>query len=259
MHANAPGCVPFTSSTTSPPSSDAQHASGERARDPDRAFARRGTCRRRSRPSAAPRRGGSRACRRRAMSNALMRLAMLSPTSRVEPSAVMTEPFGNASPSAATRAAPVGLDQDQRSVSLRLLARVHVEPEVADVGAAVRVDHHVVAQAGRERGEIGVHDERAVGLEPQHACDRASRRRAAARRAASRAPTAAAAPRRSSRRCRRRSSRPRACRAGRRTTADRRASAALPGTRGRRGSPWSCGPSRSGPYSVRDRSSCDRD
>ena len=50
---------------------------------------------------------------------------------------------------------PVGFDGDQARVA-RLLAAVHVEAEVADVGPARCVDDHVVALPGRERGEVGV-------------------------------------------------------------------------------------------------------
>ena len=84
----------------------------------------------------------------------------------------------------------------------RALAAVHVEAEVADVRAAVRVDHHVVALAGRERREVGVLDE-LRRLRAAAPGGRASTRRACGRRAASRGPTVAAAPRRSSRPCRR--------------------------------------------------------
>ena len=54
-------------------------------------------------------------------------------------------------------------------VLVRLLAGVHVEAEVADVRAARCASTTMSLHApGRERGEIGVDDERAVGLEPQH-------------------------------------------------------------------------------------------
>ena len=92
---------------------------------------------------------------------------MLSPTISVAPSAVMTVPFGKPRSSAATRTRTVGLHEDQAG-RRGLVAAVHVEAEVADVRAAVRVDHHVVARAGRERREVGVLDE-PLALESEHA------------------------------------------------------------------------------------------
>mgnify|MGYP003349271073 CR=1 FL=1 len=47
-------------------------------------------------------------------------------------------------------------------------AAVEVEPEVADVGAAGRIDDHVVAVERRERREVREGDERTVP-DPQHA------------------------------------------------------------------------------------------
>ena len=44
---------------------------------------------------------------------------------------------------------------------------VEVEAEVADVGAALGVDHHVVAVERGEPAQLGVGGERAVGLPPQ--------------------------------------------------------------------------------------------
>ena len=41
---------------------------------------------------------------------------------------------------------------------------LEVEPEVPDVCVSGRVDHHVVAVPGRDRAEVGMHDEFAIVL-----------------------------------------------------------------------------------------------
>ena len=69
---------------------------------------------------------------------------MLSPTMSVSLSGVTTVPFGKLRSSAAIHAATVGFDREEVRLAPRLAA-VHVEAEVADVGAAAAVDDHVVA------------------------------------------------------------------------------------------------------------------
>jgi len=67
---------------------------------------------------------------------------------------VITVPFGNSRPSAARVTVPSGSTRESRGAGC--LAAVPVEAEVADVGAAAGVHHHVVAGAGGDRREIGV-------------------------------------------------------------------------------------------------------
>ena len=118
---------------------------------------RRGRCRRASRRcrAATPTRGDSTACRRSPMSNAVRRAAVLSPTISVRPSGVMTGAVREAELVGRDPRPTVGFDREEVRLAPRLAA-VHVEAEVADVGAAAAVDDHVVAVRGRERREIRV-------------------------------------------------------------------------------------------------------
>ena len=62
----------------------------------------------------------------------------------------------------------VGHDEDQRRRLQRGLGK-QVEAEMADIGAAFRVDPHIVAMKARQRAQVGMGDECAVRLLPQHA------------------------------------------------------------------------------------------
>ena len=169
-------------------------------------------------------------------SNAVTRLPKVSSTSST-PSGVITLPLGNQRSSATSVTVPSG---STRSNTRRGdVGPAHqVEAEVADVGTALGVHHHVVRVAG-DVARTGQRARRAR-RRPRDAGSsrRAWTRRAAARRAASRGPTAAAGrmPPASRRSRPRASTAPRRCRS-RRPRADRRASA---GTRGRsvRTAPW---------------------
>ena len=65
------------------------------------------------------------------------------------------------------RRAAVGIDADDACVPRRRVV-VPVVAEIADVGPARGVHHHVIAQAGRESREIGMEMQR-LAVEPQHA------------------------------------------------------------------------------------------
>ena len=92
---------------------------------------------------------------------------MVSPTISVGPSGVITLPLGKRRSSAATSAVPSGRDVYQHGGPGRLAGH-QVEAEVAHVGVAVAVDHHVVGQAAAVLGDVGVDRDRAVGRPPQH-------------------------------------------------------------------------------------------
>ncbi len=86
----------------------------------------------------------------------------------------MTVPFGKEQLSVATVAAPSGSTRIRTVgvgfTSFLLVApALQVEAEVADVGAAGAIHHHVVAVERRQLPQIGVQRQRAVRLEPQHA------------------------------------------------------------------------------------------
>ena len=92
------------------------------------------------------------------------------------PSGVMTVPLGKCSSVGGdvhacrrARPAPARPWRGRRACRPRRAgrARVEVEPEVADVGAAAGVDHHVVAVERGDAAEVGVHDQSVV-LEAQH-------------------------------------------------------------------------------------------
>ncbi len=166
MHAYTPGCVPFTSSSTSPPSAMRRHAPvyGHAAQIAPSAsrhmpstvapwsFAH--TRRFDSAPSA---RDGERAD---APAHALadeQRAAIGRDRSAVRERDRVRDGVR----------ATIGFDRDQHGFA-RLLTGVDVETEVADVRASDAVDDHVVALRRRDRRQVGVQDERAVGLEAQH-------------------------------------------------------------------------------------------
>ena len=89
-------------------------------------------------------------------SKAPSRRAKVSATMSVRPSGVITDAVREEGSSAAT--SPRGR-RDRRGrcrCCARRVGQSLIEAEVADVGAAVGVHHHVVAVAVRERGEIGV-------------------------------------------------------------------------------------------------------
>jgi hypothetical protein len=77
---------------------------------------------------------------------------------------VITVPFGKSRPSAAlvggARRRAVRIDADEAGAALGLAA-VAVETEIADEGATLAVDHHVVARAAGKRAELGDDGERA--------------------------------------------------------------------------------------------------
>ena len=64
--------------------------------------------------------------------------------------------------------AAVGVDAHERR-GRRVAAAHEVEAEVAGVGAPLAVDDHVVEVPARERRDVGVLGDRAVGRAPQHA------------------------------------------------------------------------------------------
>ena len=245
-HANVPRPV-ATSSRSVAAFGDADAPVGCRARDPDRAFGVEADAvgRRADRRAATPTRGGSTACRRRAMSNAVRRAAVLSPTISVRVVGRDDRAVREAELVGRDPRPTVGFDREEVRLAPRLAA-VHVEAEVADVGAtaARRRPCRCSSRARASR------DPRARSSAPswsrstfRSTIDTTS----IDRRAASRARWAGSAPRRSSRTfpsCRPRRRAGRACR---RRTAGRRASAALRGTRVRRAGRQVS--ARSGPYS----------
>ena len=122
---------------------------------------------------------------------------------------------------------PVGIDA-QQATQLEVGPAHEVEPELADEGPAVGVDHHVVEMPVDMARQVRVTDQGAVGLAARRG-RRAWRRSGGGRREASRAPKAAREPRpRSGYHCRPRPpSTPGRCR-NRRTRSAGHASAALP-------------------------------
>ena len=101
-----------------------------------------------------------------AMVNAVTRRAIVSPTIRVRPSGVMTLPFGNSNPSAATDDVTAGRHPRERR-GARRFADVEVEAEVPHVRGAVGRDHHVVAVAGGDRRQVGMDGDPTVVLHAQ--------------------------------------------------------------------------------------------
>ena len=130
--------------------------------------------------------------------NAVSRPPNDSPTMSVEPSGVITMPFGNAMSSAATRCEPSRSTASSDRVD-GVVARVEVEAERADVRGARRAHDHVVDRMG------GVADERSATSSsepptgPTDAADgdRPSTRSAARRPDPNRDPTVRRRPRRS--------------------------------------------------------------
>ena len=54
-----------------------------------------------------------------------------------------------------------------RPASAAIGRRRHVEAEIADIGAALPIDDHVVDRAGRDPGQVGVERKLAVGVGQQ--------------------------------------------------------------------------------------------
>ena len=128
-----------------------------------------------------------------AMSNAVTRLPNVSSTSST-PSSVITLPFGNHRSSATRVTLPSGSTRS-RCAAVERRAGHQVEAEVADVGAALRVDDHVVRVPGRRVAPRSACVTSVPSGSRRSSGGRASTRSAAGRPAASRARTAAAAPR----------------------------------------------------------------
>ena len=120
-----------------------------------------------------------------AMSKAVSRAANDSATISVPLSGVTAMPFGNARPSATSRAVAVG--RDQRDLARRLAAREdlaevrEVEVERVDVDVAAPVDGQLAPAVRRDVPQVGVADPRAIGLDADQlgAGDEHAARRAA--------------------------------------------------------------------------------
>lgn len=83
-----------------------------------------------------------------------------------QPSGVITEPFGEREAVGRDPHRPIRANEGQLRLAHRL-AREEVTTEVADICVAVGGDDHVVAIAGRDLRQVGVHRELAVRLSPQ--------------------------------------------------------------------------------------------
>ena len=140
---------------------------------------RRGRCRRAAGRRGRPTRVGCSACRRPIDRTRSAADPSTRRRSACAPSGVMTVPLGNdrssaaavTVPSRSTMASVAGAVIGTESPVLS--ARVQVEPEVADVGAALGVDHHVVAVERGEVAQLGVHHQ-SVAARSAAPCGRSS-------------------------------------------------------------------------------------
>ncbi|MCP1844358.1 hypothetical protein J2R78_007325 [Bradyrhizobium sp. USDA 4538] len=61
----------------------------------------------------------------------------------------------------------IGRHEDDPADRTAALRRRQVEAEIADIGASLPVDDHVVDRAGRDLGEIGIERQRSIGKPQQ--------------------------------------------------------------------------------------------